>query len=58
MLAECLRIEKKVVVAAAVTICWFLVVGVSDCLSLERSEVLRYEVTWNGNKAGHGDIAN
>jgi Protein of unknown function (DUF3108) len=57
MLVECLRIEKKVVVAAAVTICWFLVVGVSDCLSLERSEVLRYEVTWNGNKAGHGDIA-
>jgi hypothetical protein len=23
---------------------------------LERSELLRYEVTWNGNKAGHGDI--
>jgi len=22
----------------------------------ERCEVLRYEVTWNGNKAGHGDI--
>ncbi len=22
----------------------------------ERSEVLRYEVTWNGSKAGHGDI--
>jgi len=57
MLAECLRIEKKVVIAAAVTACWFLAVGVSDCLCLERSEVLRYEVTWNGNKAGHGDIA-
>ncbi len=25
--------------------------------ALESSEVLRYEVTWNGSKAGHGDIS-
>ncbi|MFH0959276.1 MAG: DUF3108 domain-containing protein [Pseudomonadota bacterium] len=25
-------------------------------LAKDRSEVLRYEVTWNGSKAGHGDI--
>jgi hypothetical protein len=30
--------------------------AVREGLSLERSELLRYEVTWNGNKAGHGDI--
>ena len=24
--------------------------------SAEKEEILRYEVTWNGNKAGHGDI--
>jgi hypothetical protein len=33
------------------------VVSVRDGLCLERSEILRYEMTWNGNKAAHGDIA-
>ncbi|MBI4964912.1 MAG: DUF3108 domain-containing protein [Desulfomonile tiedjei] len=33
-----------------------LFVWVHCTLAAERSEVLRYEVTWNGNKAGHGDI--
>jgi len=33
----------------------FLLAGEGRCL--ERSEFLRYEVTWNGNKAGHGDIS-
>lgn len=27
------------------------------CLAQDRIEVLKYEVTWNGNKAGHGDIS-
>ncbi len=27
-----------------------------DACSSERIELLRYEVTWNGQKAGHGDI--
>jgi len=26
------------------------------CSAAGGTEVLRYEVTWNGNKAGHGDI--
>lgn len=36
-----------------------LLLAVSVCpaaFAEERSEVLRYEVSWNGNKAGHGDI--
>ena len=57
MFARCLGIGRQVALAAAVTICFFLAVGASDCLCLEHSELLRYEVTWNGNKAGHGDIA-
>jgi len=28
----------------------------SSCFGAEESELLRYEVTWNGNRAGHGDI--
>jgi hypothetical protein len=31
-----------------------LCVGVSS--GMEKSELLKYEVTWNGNQAGHGDI--
>ena len=27
-----------------------------NSFSAEKEEILRYEVTWNGNKAGHGDI--
>ncbi|MGO9567597.1 MAG: DUF3108 domain-containing protein [Desulfomonilaceae bacterium] len=57
MLGKCLCVQKQMILAVAATVCFLLVVGVSDCLCLERSEVLRYEVTWNGNKAGHGDIA-
>jgi hypothetical protein len=57
MLGECWRFKKKVVAAVAGIVCLFLVIGASDCLCLERSEVLRYEVTWNGSKAGHGDIS-
>lgn len=32
------------------------IVWMQCALAAEQSEVLRYEVTWNGNKAGHGDI--
>jgi hypothetical protein len=43
---------------------WFLVVAVFGFVltsghatsALDRHEVLRYELTWNGAKAGHGDI--
>jgi hypothetical protein len=34
----------------------FLFVWSQCAVAAERSEILRYEVTWNGNKAGHGDI--
>lgn len=30
--------------------------GKLSAIAQERAEVLRYEVTWNGAKAGHGDI--
>lgn len=57
MSAESFRMGRKVVVTLAVVVCLLLSLGASDCFSIERSELLRYEVTWNGNKAGHGDIA-
>jgi len=47
---------RKLGLAVSVIVCSLFVLGARDCLSLERSELLRYEVTWNGNKAGHGDI--
>lgn len=41
-------------VVATLILCVFAFVLPGHCA--EREEVLRYEVTWNGNKAGHGDI--
>lgn len=42
---------------ALLTVLVFLVpVASSDVSASERAEILRYEVTWNGSKAGHGDI--
>jgi hypothetical protein len=40
----------------AVGLCGLLVAGISTLHAAEKTELLRYEVTWNGNKAGHGDI--
>ncbi len=41
-------------VCAAAVLCAFAFVLPGHCA--ERQEILRYEVTWNGNRAGHGDI--
>jgi hypothetical protein len=57
MLAQFWCIQRKAITAVAGAACLFLVVGATDCLCLDRSELLRYEVTWNGSKAGHGDIS-
>jgi hypothetical protein len=57
MLSNRWNIQKKVVAAIAGTVCLFLVLGASNGFCTEKSELLRYEVTWNGNKAGHGDIS-
>jgi hypothetical protein len=46
---------RKVFIAAALILCAF-VFAVPTSYAAEREEILRYEVTWNGNKAGHGDI--
>jgi hypothetical protein len=40
---------------AFVALCWS-VGTVTECCAFDTSELLRYEVMWNGNKAGHGDI--
>ncbi len=57
MLGKCLRLEKRIALVVAVTVCSFLAGGARECLCASHSELLRYEVTWNGAKAGHGDIA-
>jgi hypothetical protein len=46
----------KTALVLGVAILVLLFASVRDGFTLERSELLRYEVTWNGNKAGHGDI--
>ena len=46
--------QKWASVAATLILCGFAFI--LPCHAAERAEILRYEVTWNGNKAGHGDI--
>ena len=41
-------------IAAALILC--AVVTAMPGYAAERAEILRYEVTWNGSRAGHGDI--
>jgi hypothetical protein len=41
--------------AIPICFCW-LAVPATEGLAQERPEILRFEVTWNGSKAGHGDI--
>lgn len=40
----------------ALTVFLLTLAGASYASASDHSELLRYEVTWNGNKAGHGDI--
>ncbi|MEJ2716702.1 MAG: DUF3108 domain-containing protein [Deltaproteobacteria bacterium] len=44
------------VFTAALVLSPSLVVGVAPAQAIQPSEILRYEVTWNGRKAGHGDV--
>jgi hypothetical protein len=48
------RNQKMASIAATLILCAF--VFAIPSYAAERAEILRYEVTWNGNKAGHGDI--
>jgi hypothetical protein len=41
-----------ILVSAAILLC----AGVARVSATEHCEILRYEVTWNGSRAGHGDI--
>jgi hypothetical protein len=43
-------------VAVGATVCVLMCSAVESSRATERCEILRYEVTWNGSKAGHGDI--
>jgi Protein of unknown function (DUF3108) len=46
----------KIALVLGIVILVVLFVSVRKSLSLKPSELLRYEVTWNGNRAGHGDV--
>ncbi len=46
--------QETACIVATLILCAFAFIMPS--YAAERAEVLRYEVTWNGNKAGHGDI--
>jgi hypothetical protein len=46
--------RKMASIAATLTLC--ALVFAMPSYAAERAEILRYEVTWNGNRAGHGDI--
>ncbi len=48
-----MRVEvgKILIVTLAIIAFWSL-----TSFAKENSEILRYEVTWNGSKAGHGDV--
>lgn len=50
-----LRAKPAAPLAIFSLFCLLLLVGATD-VAAERSELLRYEVTWNGSKAAHGDI--
>ncbi len=50
-----LQLMTKVILSVVVLA--FLMVSAPIFASSDGTEVLRYEVTWNGNKAGHGDIS-
>jgi hypothetical protein len=43
-------------VSISATLIFCVVVIAMPSYAADRAEILRYEVTWNGNKAGHGDI--
>ncbi len=46
----------KMVLTALLTTTLALLCGLACASAANRPEILRYEVTWNGNQAGHGDI--
>ena len=46
---------RLVPIAAAIVICAALG-DVRPSLATKPAEILRYEVSWNGNRAGHGDV--
>jgi len=48
--------KNRILLVAFLLLSSPLFVVVQCAVAAERSEILRYEVTWNGNKAGHGDI--
>jgi hypothetical protein len=50
------RFKTKGFLTAILLISSPWLISIECAFAAERSEVLRYEVTWNGNKAGHGDI--
>lgn len=48
--------ERKILPVVVLSVAIALTPWLTGESSAERSEILRYEVTWNGSKAGHGDI--
>jgi len=56
MIHDCSCFGRKVSAVAILAACFCTVLPATFTQASERAEILRYEVTWNGNKAGHGDI--
>lgn len=50
------RFKAKRLLVASLVVLVLLAVFAPYILAADKSEVLRYEITWNGSKAGHGDI--
>jgi len=56
MFSRLFRINGKGPLSLAFTATAFVLLVASWTLAAQPLEILRYEVTWNGQKAGHGDI--
>ncbi|MCX5862446.1 MAG: DUF3108 domain-containing protein [Desulfomonile sp.] len=55
-MSGCRQIAREVFPVLVLSLFFSFFTGISAAIASGRSELLRYEVTWNGNKAGHGDI--
>ncbi len=56
-IGHCLSEHKTATpLRALVFICLLFLLGAANAVGADGSELLRYEVTWNGSKAAHGDI--
>lgn len=56
MIGKVVGISRRIGISSLAAFLLFHMVNPVEVFATDRSEILRYEVTWNGSKAGHGDI--